>query len=738
MNPPTADAVRPSLPVMLAAVLLLLLHLALGLGQMNATSMTFDEGFYIARGWAWWRTGAWLTLGHPPLASTLAGLPLLLEPELPEPAQIDGWDAGLADTFSNTLLWNAAPDPLRIIWLSRMPFLLLSLLLGAFTFMWARQRFGDWAGLLALGLHALSPNLLGNAPLAATDLPVAAFFVATLWAYWRALEQPRWPHWLLAGVLLGLTQASKFSGVLLGPLLALLTLVYWRRWWVGMPVVGVALLTLWGSYGFAVQPWPLAQYVDEIVHFLDLAGEGHYAYLFGELSLRGWWYYHPVVLAVKTPLVVLALLAASLAWAARARNWQRADSLLLGAAGAYLALTMLASLNVGYRYLLPMLPLLHVFAAGALRWVTTTRARASLLAGTALLSALALVPVAPDYLSYFNRLAGGPENGWRVVVDSNLDWGQGLPAVAEAFGDAPVYLSYFGQSDPAAYGVNADLIPGWPPPSPEPRFSPAFPAPGTYVISASNLVGVQLYEPNAMAWFRDRPPDRVLRHQFFVYAVPERPAGQWFHQCIDPVALLEPPEIRDLTGRYGLSRAAFDCESALLLGDGPGWLMVPNALSTVMPLPAPEYTFTRPDGSVYFEVHYLDGDWSTGIAPREAALFGDGLRLDGASVSVADGAVEVQGQWTVVAPLAPPVSIFAHLIGPDGEFVAAGDALGAPAEQWAAGQTLVQAHRIPLPAGASGGPYRAFLGVYRLDDGTRYVTDTGVDGVQVGEFGLGD
>ena len=34
----------------------------------------------------------------------------------------------------------------------------------------------------------------------------------------------------------------------------------------------------------------------------------HHAYLFGRRSQFGWWYYYPVVLAVKTPLPFLVLL----------------------------------------------------------------------------------------------------------------------------------------------------------------------------------------------------------------------------------------------------------------------------------------------------------------------------------------------------------------------------------------------------------------------------------------------
>jgi hypothetical protein len=57
----------------------------------------------------------------------------------------------------------------------------------------------------------------------------------------------------------------------------------------------------------------------------------------------------------------------------------------------------------------------------------------------------------PRHLSYINELWGGPEQGERLLSDSNFDWGQGLPdlakwAEANGLSDLPVW--YFG-TDPA-------------------------------------------------------------------------------------------------------------------------------------------------------------------------------------------------------------------------------------------------------------------------------------------------
>jgi hypothetical protein len=107
----------------------------------------------------------------------------------------------------------------------------------------------------------------------------------------------------------------------------------------------------------------------------------------------------------------------------------------------------------------------------------------------------------PNYLAYFNVAAGGPRHGYRHLVDSSLDWGQGLPGLKKwlvSHGleekDAPtVYLSYFGSASPDYYAIHAEPLPGY-----LPRGRSAEPRPltgGVYCISATMLQGVYLFCP---------------------------------------------------------------------------------------------------------------------------------------------------------------------------------------------------------------------------------------------------
>ena len=104
----------------------------------------------------------------------------------------------------------------------------------------------------------------------------------------------------------------------------------------------------------------------------------------------------------------------------------------------------------------------------------------------------------PDYLAYFNVLAGGPRNGYRHLVDSSLDWGQDLPGLKHWLDDHPedsrdpkrVYLSYFGMASPDYYGIEAQRLLSF-----FPRWTPHVPVGltgGLYAISASMLQSVYM------------------------------------------------------------------------------------------------------------------------------------------------------------------------------------------------------------------------------------------------------
>ena len=124
---------------------------AQAVGNLAAQSPVVDEPSHIARAMAYWRVGDLrLQLGHPPLIHALAGLPLLLEPSVPQRGDLAGLASAVRPRRRSTVTrcgtLNAPTD--RIVFLSRWPVLMLALLLGALIFRWAGERFGVRAAIV--------------------------------------------------------------------------------------------------------------------------------------------------------------------------------------------------------------------------------------------------------------------------------------------------------------------------------------------------------------------------------------------------------------------------------------------------------------------------------------------------------------------------------------------------------------------------------------------------------------
>jgi len=211
------------------------------------------------------------------------------------------------------------------------------------------------------------------------------------------------------------------------------------------------------------------------------------AFLNGDFRLRGWPWFFPYTFLVKTPLPffgVMALALLAIDWKApksapqsRRTNWARFyPTLPLWAFMAvYWVAAVMSHLNIGHRHLLPVYAPLFVLCGAAGSWIesrpTDSRQGSAFkrkIAGAVTLAflmvwlALEAFGFFPNYLAYFNGLVG-PREAYNHLVDSSLDWGQDLPAV-RAYMDRhkessrPWYLSYFGTSSPAYYGIKAQPL----------------------------------------------------------------------------------------------------------------------------------------------------------------------------------------------------------------------------------------------------------------------------------------
>ena len=821
-------------------VILLLAFFAQAVTSMPLKAPTFDEEFHIARAYAYVHTGDLrMQQNHPPLVSLLAGVPLLLMPELTPPEEIPHWDDAFLFHFADNLFWRLGHDVDKMLFLARFPIVLLGTLLGAFVYRWARDAYGRAAGLLAAGLYAFAPNLLAHTRLVTTDLAVTACSFIALYAFWRYLRQPTGWRMGLAGVALGLALTAKLSALLLIPVTGLLALLESRHYadcrlqiadcrkrvatrgklavghlslvighWslvIGhwALVILCAGVIVWASYRFEVRAWPgttlplpATTYLLNVRTLIGHADRGHGAFLMGRVSIHGWWYYFPVAFLLKTPLPTLLLLGVA-AWDTVRRARWREEAPLLVFPVAYFGFALASSLNIGFRYILPIVPFIITYAA-KVAGLTGLRPRPGrrlrpgrrpawlrryALPVLMVLYASASLRLHPHYLAYFNLLAGGPEGGYRYLVDSNLDWGQDLKLLKAYLdeqvdrveevdrvevGAGEVWLGYLGTADPAYYGIRyrSLFVPGTS--RPAEGFFPINPAPGWYAVSATVLQGAYSPEPDLFDWFRRHEPIARIGYSIFVYRVePDPDPVSWLGFCYTPDPVMRDAEISRRFGRDDLRVVGFDCGQTWVCpaGGGPGWYLVPAANDGLGTLAerslgdgqviyrerglrdAPAYTIYRWRGALapcgqgapeelvpareanlVCKANLVRKAWaSPALSPAEtdpltalpvpADLGGQvsflGYGLSSEQIAPGDEMV-LTTAWQVTArPQAPPLSVFAHLVGPTGA-VSVGDGLGFPAIQWVPGDVFIQRNRLLIPAEVPPGRYWVQVGLYSL------------------------
>lgn len=395
-------------------------------------SATADEGAHLASGVLKLREGRLDVYStQTPLIDALVAVPLVLDGHrVPEAWREYGnrpWVAG------DLLLNRSGADPQRMLRLARLPIiaLLLALCFAIYAFVRTTTR-SESAALLAMALAGFCPTLLAHGRLATVDLGVTFFgFLATVLLL-RLLRTPSTPIAIATGIALACTLASKVSGALFVPFFAIVV-VFWFLREQRIDVRALTIAAIASLVAFACIYLAIARSFDLSLPFRVYLQEVRAVrtfydanplpqFLLGEFSPRGWPHYYLVAIAVKTPLPALLLLALAIAPAIRGRRFEVLVCVLFAA--SFLLVAAFSSLNLGIRHVLPIYP--FVFSAAAIALADASRrmriAAGVLVAAHACVAFLAF----PSYLSYFNPLIGSARNADRVLIDSNLDWGQDL------------------------------------------------------------------------------------------------------------------------------------------------------------------------------------------------------------------------------------------------------------------------------------------------------------------------
>lgn len=467
-------------------------------------SATCDERVHLASGYSYWRTRDFrMNREHPPLAKLLAAVPLLyLHPRFDTTSGT--WKAADEINFGDEFVYGNDAD--RLLFWARLSMILIAAIGAVATFLWARDLFGPLAGLFALTLYAFCPDLLAHGMLVTTDVPLAAFTTLTLYVFWKRGKDPSWNSDLITGVSLGLAMVVKFSGAMLPLIIIVFCLI--RKQFKSLFIIGASsFLVVQASYLFSASP--LLYFYN--VRFVNANHAKDYPiFLLGELKPGGWWYYFPVAFLVKATLpVVLLVLLASVWIAMRGFIDRWGEMILLVTVLMFIVAATIGAVQIGVRYILPVFPLLYIWVSRIVPDFTNKRWGIPVLAALLAWHAWSSISVFPNYIPYFNELAGGPARGPEILDDSNIDWGQGLKQAADYIRKEHLALgnTYFVDSF-SGRGPEYYRLPGNLSSSREglDRLVTKVPSPGTYILSSHFVTRIShIY----MHWQAYKPIDRI-------------------------------------------------------------------------------------------------------------------------------------------------------------------------------------------------------------------------------------
>jgi len=580
-----------------------IIFISLCITSMRNDSATWDEPTHIGSGYMILKTGEdKLNPEHPRLFKQISAIPLLFL-KLKTPFTPDFNQKVNPVGFGVDFLYNQEVDADKILFISRLPSILIALLLMIFVFRFAKYLYGGLAGFLALCLLIFDPNILAHSRYVTNDIYVTCFFFLSIYKLKRFVDEPKISRLIYLSIFSGLTLISKFSGLVLIPIITLIIVIeiFFRRnnkilnflskekseqcnanfssynlqhkcyitklkvffiiFIILFIICGLIIFTdysfesttfekaieyklnntetkindylvnnesvLYKPMKFIVMkvPIPAPSYLYGVLWHFQYSAKGHPSFLMGHFSKKGFRSYFPIVFLIKTSIVlILFLFLGIILFIKSLKKYFWNEYILILPPIIYFCIAIFDIFNIGYRHILPIIPFCIVIASKPMASIIRRNwIMASILVIMIIYYIIGTMKIHPYYLSYFNESIGGAKNGYKYVVDSNIDWGQDLKRLADYLKKnkiEEITVSYFGTANANYYGIKFNplliyLIPG----SSKEEMSPEPNTPGLYAISVTNLQGVYCKNQKIFDWLKRREPIARIGYSIHIYKV---------------------------------------------------------------------------------------------------------------------------------------------------------------------------------------------------------------------------
>jgi 4-amino-4-deoxy-L-arabinose transferase-like glycosyltransferase len=506
----------------LVIVLLIVVHVIFLALLSFKDSPTNIEIAHLPSGLSHWEHGTFYYFKqNPPLVRLIASLPVSFMPHETN-WQAFSEDKRLRCELavgSDFLEANQGKIPL-LYGLARLACIPFSILGALICYFWAKELWGDAAGFIAALLWCFSPMILGHGHLLNPDVAAAAMGVTAIYTFRAWLKKKTIEKAIIAGVVCGFCILTKLTWIFLFVLLPFLYIINkvfrlqkenqcsLKKEWLHLGIIlliAVFLINL--VYGFEGSFRPLGQYQfvsqslsgnppstsgvlklgnrfsNNVLGYWPVPFPGYFiegldvqksdferpwgSYLNGEWKKGGWRSYYFYGMLYKTPETILLLFLTAvflLLFYSKYRLSLNESILLILPCIFIISLCSLQSnMSVHYRYVIPAFPFIYIFTSriGLLFQGNSLLPKimiSSLCCGSILITLLYY----PYFISYFNFIAGGFQNGYKKMQASSLDWGQDLYHLKEWQKkhdiSEPFFLALYSYVKPERLGLKGEPI----------------------------------------------------------------------------------------------------------------------------------------------------------------------------------------------------------------------------------------------------------------------------------------
>ncbi len=480
--------------------------------SIRTNSVMIDEFAHLPAGVAYWRDGAFSMYDeNPPFARLMISLPAFIAG-----AKIDYDRAHIVRRWE----WFVGQDFRKVnrrnyfiyFYLGRFVTSFFALACGLMIFHCMRRDFGSTAGLTGVAIWFTDPSIIAHSTIATTDIASTTLCFFTTASYRSMIESPTIKKSILTGLLLGLAIGTKFSALILFPVMAILLItIYLHDYKLlftmqNKPLIAtivsllISVIVLNMVYFFHGSPTsldsvpfhspflasipdqnssdpvdgnrfigtlfgriPLPIPVDYIKGFDSQLFDqqvGKFANLSNGRIVNGGFWYSPLInMLYKTPIGTLALISLSIiALFYNIRKIKQKDIHYIVFPLFFIGfLCSQRGLNFAYRYSIPAIPFLICFIGGIVNHPWNIRMRHAPVIICLSINILSVLGSRPYYLSYGNELIGGVNGAQKIFMGSNFDWGQDLFRLKNWADQLPdstrLIVSYYGPISPTELSI---------------------------------------------------------------------------------------------------------------------------------------------------------------------------------------------------------------------------------------------------------------------------------------------